>query len=83
MQRFVGVKGSGCEWHGVKSDLGQSDQPMTIALAGTVLGVIGCRDWHRVLSQQVADHGSAIFRRAALQAIRIAAENHAHKLNDE
>ncbi|MCL4704926.1 hypothetical protein KJ068_07180 [bacterium] len=74
MQRFGGVKGSGCEWHSIKRDLGNIDQPMTIALAGTALGVIGCRCRHRVLSQQVADQGGAIFRRAALQAIRIAAE---------
>lgn len=73
-QRFFGVKGSSGERHGVKRDLGQIDQPMTIALTGTALRVIGCRGRRRVLSQQVADQGGAIFRRTALQAIRIAAE---------
>ncbi len=74
MQHFVVVKGNSGEWHDLKCDLGKIDQPMTIALAGTALGVIGCRGWRRVLSQQVADQGGAIFRRAALQAIRIAAK---------
>jgi len=82
MQRFVVVKGSGCEWHGVKRDLGKIDQPMTIALTGTGLGIIGCRRRHRMLSQQVADQGGAIFRRAALQAIRIAAEYQATELKN-
>lgn len=82
MQRFVGVKGNGCEWHGVKRNLGKIDQPMTIALAGTALGVIGCRRRHRVLSQQIADQSGAIFRRAALQAIRIAAEYQATELKN-
>ena len=71
------------EKRGMKRDFGNVDQKMANALAGIVLAVVDSRIGRRMVPQQTANQGIAIFVRAALQAICIAAKNHAHKLNDQ